>query len=293
MAHVKADRVQQTTQHTGTGTLVLDGVVPTRMRSFIRHGGRLDVLVLIEHQSAAEWEISLATYNAGTITRVFATGAVSTTGGLVPFSGGTKTVSVIAPAYQAVEGDNNGDAVVRRDLVVTRNLLVGGTLGFALGQIYGDLSVIPAAGWSSGDVAHLYIGDTANGISAPWGGAVTLAGFYGVNLKGDGLVVPTAGWIAGQTARLNFGDSSNGFSAEYGGNATLSNFYGLKFGSNNTTRVQINQDGSAYFQGVGTTALSGERLPRQRFQPGQPTAALDLLHRLQKARRDPVSGVGR
>lgn len=113
MAHVKVDRVQQTTQSTGTGALVFDGVIPTRMRSFasaMANGS--DCWVLIEHQSAAEWEISLATYNAGSITRTFASGSVSTTGGLVPFSVGVKTVSVIAPAGATPITDGAGNMSV-------------------------------------------------------------------------------------------------------------------------------------------------------------------------------------
>lgn len=115
------DRVQETTTSTGTGALTLAGAV-TKMRSFAGAGGvNGDAFwALIEHASAAEWEITLCTYSAGAITRA-TTPAASSNGtpgaySKVDFSAGTKTVSLIAPAfwmawqtktagYTAVSGD--------------------------------------------------------------------------------------------------------------------------------------------------------------------------------------------
>lgn len=138
MAHVKADRVQQTTQSTGTGALTFDGPVPTRMRAFVSVMNDGDTCwVLIENQSAGEWEISLATYNAGTITRSFVAGSASTTGGLVPFSGGVKTVSLLPPASKSVVMNNNGGAQVEGTMragnfvVADEALTAAGTFGFS------------------------------------------------------------------------------------------------------------------------------------------------------------------
>ncbi len=118
MAHRKLDRVQQTTTWTGVGGLALDGPAPARMRTFADTLSNGDTCwVLIEHQTAAEWEISLATYNAGAITRFFALGSTSTTGGLVNFSAGWKTVSLIAPAGATPIVDGSGNLNVPGSVV--------------------------------------------------------------------------------------------------------------------------------------------------------------------------------
>jgi hypothetical protein len=127
MAHVKVDRVQQTTQSTGTGALVLDpAAIPRMFRFQDKMANGSDFWGLIEHQTANEVEISLCTYNAGTITRSFATGSSSSTGGLVPFSVGAKTISVVAPASATPIVNGEGDMSVARDVAVGRNLSVAG-----------------------------------------------------------------------------------------------------------------------------------------------------------------------
>lgn len=116
MAHRKYDLVQETSTSTGTGAMALGGAV-TRRRAFGSVLSNADTAyVLIEHGSAAEWEICLATYatSGNQLTR----GAVlaSSTGSAVSFSAGTKTISLIAPAAKSVVEDNNGDASVTRYL---------------------------------------------------------------------------------------------------------------------------------------------------------------------------------
>lgn len=132
MGHKKVDRVQQTSQSVGTGSLQLDGAAPDRMRSFGNTLSNGDTCwVLIEHQTLGEWEISFATYSGGYISRSFATGSSSSTGTLVAFSGGVKTVSLIAPAGATPIVDGNGDLYVPRDLYVARNQQLTGILDAA------------------------------------------------------------------------------------------------------------------------------------------------------------------
>lgn len=120
MAHRKLDRVQQTTTWGGTGGLVLNGAPPERMRSFASVMSDGDTCwVLIEHQTANEFEISFATYSAGALSRSFAAGSVSSTGNLVNFSAGTKTVSLIAPAGATPIVDGGGNMYVAGALSVT------------------------------------------------------------------------------------------------------------------------------------------------------------------------------
>ena len=92
--------VQETTTSTGSGSLALGGAV-SKMLAFSAAGfANGDTFWgLIEHATAAEWEIALCTFasaGSGSITR--ATPLKSSTGSAVAFSAGTKTISLVAPA---------------------------------------------------------------------------------------------------------------------------------------------------------------------------------------------------
>jgi hypothetical protein len=98
MTHRILDRAQETTTSSGPGALNLAGAT-TRMLSFAEAGlsDGDTFLGLIEHLTAAEFELALCTFHAGTpnyITR--ATPRRSSTGtSTVDFSTGTKTVSLV------------------------------------------------------------------------------------------------------------------------------------------------------------------------------------------------------
>ena len=100
MAHRILDQVQETTTSTGTGALTLAGAT-SKMLSLSGAGfSNGDTFWgLIEHATAAEWEIALCTYasaGAGSVSR--AAPLKSSTGAAVSFSAGTKTISLVAPA---------------------------------------------------------------------------------------------------------------------------------------------------------------------------------------------------
>jgi hypothetical protein len=121
MAHRIPERTQQTTTSIGTGALLLTGSVD-KMLSFAG-AGFMDgdtFAGLIESSTAAEWEIALCTFHAGTpnyITR--AAPVASSTGSAVAFSDATstKTISVVAL------GPSRQDATRRIDSGSTTNLL--------------------------------------------------------------------------------------------------------------------------------------------------------------------------
>lgn len=100
MAHRNAERVQQVSTSTGTGALTFSGTV-AKMRSFAAAGfvNGDTFWGLIEHETAAEWEVALCTYSsagAGSITR--AAPSASSTGSAVNFSAGNKYISVVLSA---------------------------------------------------------------------------------------------------------------------------------------------------------------------------------------------------
>ena len=100
MALVLADRVQETTTTTGTGTVTLAGAV-SGFQTFAAVGDGNSTYYTIA--GGAEWEVGIGTYTASgtTLSRTTVISS-SNSGSLVTFSAGTKNVFVTYPAARAV-----------------------------------------------------------------------------------------------------------------------------------------------------------------------------------------------
>jgi hypothetical protein len=98
MSLVLADRVRETTQTTGTGTITLDGAVQG-FQSFAVIGNNNTTYYTINR--GAEWEVGVGTYYGGTLSRdtVYES---SNSNNKVNFSAGSKDVFVTLPSEQAV-----------------------------------------------------------------------------------------------------------------------------------------------------------------------------------------------
>lgn len=168
MAHVKADRVQETTTSTGTGALTLAGATAKRIAFSAALADTDTCVCLIEHATAAEWEISLCTFasGAGTLTRSTVYG--STNGGsAVNFSAGTKYVTLVPAATKMIVADNTGATTIPGALLPASD--DGGALGsatlnfsdgfFASGAVInfanGNYTITHSSGWltTSGRIA--------------------------------------------------------------------------------------------------------------------------------------------
>lgn len=163
MAHVKFDRVQETSTGTGTGALTLAGAV-SKFRAYSAVLSNADTCVcLIEHNSAAEWEVSLCTYASGGNTLTRSTIYASSNGGsLVNFSAGTKTISLVAAASKQVVMAPDGSATIDGTLTVTYP--IQSVFG------YGSLTVLEALGgagfrWASANDATARLQKTADGFA--------------------------------------------------------------------------------------------------------------------------------
>ena len=105
MALVLADRVQETTTTTGTGTVTLLGAV-TGFQSFSAIGNANTTYYTIAGQTGSEWEVGLGTYTSSGTTLSRTTVLSSSNGGsLVNFSAGTKNVFCSYPAGKSVNED--------------------------------------------------------------------------------------------------------------------------------------------------------------------------------------------
>ena len=99
MPLVLADRVQETTTTTGTGTVTLGGAT-TGFQSFSAIGNGNTTYYTIS--GGSEWEVGIGTYTSSGTTLARNTVLASSNGGsLVNFSAGSKNVFVTYPAKRS------------------------------------------------------------------------------------------------------------------------------------------------------------------------------------------------
>ena len=145
MAFVLADRVQETTTTTGTGTVTLAGAV-SGYQSFAAVGDGNTTYYTIAAQTGTEWEVGIGTYTSSgtTLSRTIVLSS-SNSGSLVNFSAGTKNVFVDYPAGKAVYIDTTNSAaapqMVSSNGIVVNNATVSTSYTIASG--YNAMSVGP------------------------------------------------------------------------------------------------------------------------------------------------------
>jgi hypothetical protein len=147
MAFVLADRVQETTTTTGTGSISLGGAV-TGYQSFSVIGNGNTTYYTIALQGGAEWEVGIGTYTAaGFILSRDTVLASSASGAKVSFSAGTKQVFCDYPAGKAVyQQPTSGDVVVTGNVTSGNGIFINSTTVSAnatIGTGYNGLSVGP------------------------------------------------------------------------------------------------------------------------------------------------------
>jgi len=146
MSLVLADRVRETTQTTGTGTLTLDGAVQG-FQPFSVIGNNNTTYYTINRGS--EWEVGIGTYYGGTLSRdtVYA----SSNGTFkVNFSAGSKDVFVTYPAEKSVNQDENNRVLIP----YTSGTTNVGSLNVGNATAHTDSGVI--AGFTASEPLYLY-----------------------------------------------------------------------------------------------------------------------------------------
>ena len=146
MSLVLADRVRETTQTTGTGTIILDGAVQG-FQSFSVIGNNNTTYYTINR--GAEWEVGIGTYYGGTLSRdtVYAS---SNGGSKVNFSAGAKDVFVTYPAEKSVNQDENNRVLIP----YTSGTTNVGSLNVGNATSHTDSGVI--AGFTASEPLYLY-----------------------------------------------------------------------------------------------------------------------------------------
>jgi hypothetical protein len=145
MALVLADRVQETTTTTGTGTVTLLGA-STGFQSFAAIGNGNTTFYCIAGQGTSEWEVGIGTYtSSGTTLARTTVLASSNSGSAVNFSAGTKSVFVTYPAGKSVNLDENSIASAPQfaasNGLFLQNLTISSSVTFPTG--YSAMSIGP------------------------------------------------------------------------------------------------------------------------------------------------------
>lgn len=139
-----ADRVQETTTTTGTGTLTLGGAI-TGCRTFNSAFSNGNVVYYVIDDGAGAWEVGSGTVGTGTLTRdtVYVS---SNSGSKVNFSAGTKNVYCDAPANVFptgnIVGTSDTQTLTNKTLVASGSNTVEATSGPTSSQLAGNRNKI-------------------------------------------------------------------------------------------------------------------------------------------------------
>lgn len=158
MALVLADRVNETSQTTGTGSLTLDGAV-NNYQSFAVIGNGNTTYYTIAHQTANEWEVGIGTYTAsGTLLSRDTVLASSNSGSPVNLSVGTKSVFVVYPAGKSVNQDAAGNVTIAGNLTAG---VVGASNGILVNSDVTSTSYTIGTGYNGFTVGPHTVGSGA------------------------------------------------------------------------------------------------------------------------------------
>lgn len=190
MPPILADRIQETTTTTGTGTIALGGAV-SGYQSFAAIGnGNTTYYTIV---GGAEWEVGIGTYTAsGTTLSRSTVLSSSNAGSPVNFSAGTKNVFCGYPAGKAVYRDEAGSVsdlkeatfAITDGAAVDINPANGGLQTWTLGASRSPT----AASFAAGQSVTLLIDDGA-GYAITWPGVTWLDGASAPTLQTTGYTI--------------------------------------------------------------------------------------------------------
>jgi hypothetical protein len=273
MALNLADRVQDTTTTTSTGTITLSGTAPTGYQNFSVIGNGNTTYYTIAHQTLSEWEVGIGTYtSAGTTLSRTTVLASSNSGSLVVFSAGTKDVFVTYPAERSVNLSSAALTSGRVPYATTDGLLVDASTltfngtGMGIGSNPNTATKLNVAGSLTGatagygvliqptvqpDVtANVYLSRSQMATAANGGTPYTITNSYGYyttqgTYNADSTVTNQYGFVAASAL--------TGATNNYGFQGSI---------TSGTGRYNLYMSGTAdnYLVGtlgIGTTSLGG------------------------------------
>ena len=112
MALVVADRVQETSLTSGTGTLTLAGAIAGFQTFSTAIGNGNTTFYTIYDSTAYDWEVGIGTVGAGTLARTTVLSNSAGTTSPISFAGNSKFVFCTYPAEKSINYDANGVATI-------------------------------------------------------------------------------------------------------------------------------------------------------------------------------------
>ena len=135
MALVLADRCQETTSTTGTGSFTLTGAVLGYQTFLAGIGNGNRTYYTAVEQASSNWEIGIGSLSSGTTLSRDTIIASSNAGAIVTFGSGVKNVFVDMPSEMVGLGGSGQSIQVNQDVESQTYTLGTGTNGFAVGPI--------------------------------------------------------------------------------------------------------------------------------------------------------------
>ena len=129
------DRVKETSNTAGTGTIVLLGAV-TGYQSFAVLGNANTTYYTIADQIGTNWEVGIGTYYTGNVSLARTTVlSSSNAGALSNFTAGTKDVFVTQPSEVTAIGGSNQAIIVNQGFATANYTLNSNCNGFSVGPV--------------------------------------------------------------------------------------------------------------------------------------------------------------
>jgi len=125
MALVVADRVQETSVTSGTGTLTLAGAIAGFQTFSTAIGNGNTTFYTIYDATAYDWEVGIGTVGAGTLARTTVLSNSAGTTSPISFAGNSKFVFCTYPAEKSINYDANGVATIGEVLGYADTGIVG------------------------------------------------------------------------------------------------------------------------------------------------------------------------
>ena len=237
MALVLFDRVKETSNTSGTGTIVLAGAV-TGYQSFAVVGNANTTYYTIADQTGANWEVGIGTYYTGNVSLARTTIlASSNANAVVNFTNATHDVFITYPAEKSVNQDATGNVSSYKILNGTiDNAVIGGTTPAAgtFTTITGQTEVLTGTGQNLLTYSNTFTNAvwTKSALAAATTVATTdpTGGSNAYIFTADGTTAPH--YISG-----------NGFTA---GPASRTWSVYLKAGTNNFAQLMFGADANPY-----------------------------------------------
>ena len=241
MALVLADRVQEYSTTTGTGTLTLSGAY-AGFQTFAAAIGNGNTCYYTISSDSNQWEVGIGTVGVGTLART--TLISSSTGSLVSFTG-TLTVFVTYPAEKAVYLDASGNYVPSTPTFtsITDSALTLNRVTYAgTGGLLRDSANLTFDGTTL----------TATGFSGPINGVITSSSITDSGLTSGRVTYAGTGGLLQDSANLTFNGTTlttandatiNGNNVGKGGGSVASN---QSFGGFNLSKNTTGSNNSAY-----------------------------------------------